>query len=132
MYGRSIGGIAASHLVQKFPQYIRAFIGDRTLGSFEDLITKRYRQGHIIRTIFRFWTCWWKVNNGAAEFLNNTNCYKIHCFDLNDDVVDIMASHHHEIAKNFSQMQVRAMKPRLPTSLGDRLVKAPDSTTLKQ
>jgi pimeloyl-ACP methyl ester carboxylesterase len=36
-YGRSIGGIAASHLVSKFPDHIEVFVGDRTMGSFENL-----------------------------------------------------------------------------------------------
>ena len=35
VYGRSIGGIAASHLVQKFPKIIKCFVGDRTMGEFD-------------------------------------------------------------------------------------------------
>ena len=35
VYGRSIGGIAAAHMVKKFPDRMKAFIGDRTLGSVE-------------------------------------------------------------------------------------------------
>jgi dienelactone hydrolase len=35
VYGRSIGGIAASHLVQKFPKIIKCFVGDRTMGLFD-------------------------------------------------------------------------------------------------
>jgi len=38
VYGRSIGGIAASHIVKKFPHMVKAFIGDRTMGSIEDMI----------------------------------------------------------------------------------------------
>ena len=38
VYGRSIGGIAAAHLVKKFPDRMKAFIGDRTLGSVERVI----------------------------------------------------------------------------------------------
>lgn len=35
VYGRSIGGIAASHLVKKFPKIVKCFIGDRTMGLFD-------------------------------------------------------------------------------------------------
>jgi pimeloyl-ACP methyl ester carboxylesterase len=35
VYGRSIGGIAASHLVNKFPNVIKVFVGDRTMDSFD-------------------------------------------------------------------------------------------------
>ena len=37
-------------------------------------------------------------------FIENNNCYKIHCFDNNDDVVDIYSSHHHEVSKKCSKI----------------------------
>jgi len=104
VYGRSIGGIAASHLVHKFPNHIRAFIGDRTLGTLDSMVLKRYRGGHHFFNIFKMLTCWLKLNNGPREFVENRNCYKIHCFDQDDDIVDIFSSHHHEIAKSYSRI----------------------------
>lgn len=46
VYGRSIGGIAASHLVAKFPNIIKVFVGDRTMGKFENIIRNRYPKGN--------------------------------------------------------------------------------------
>jgi len=44
------------------------------------------------------------LNNGPIEFIENKECYKIHCFDQDDDLIDIFSSHHHEIAKSFSRI----------------------------
>mmetsp|Transcript_18098 Transcript_18098/g.30899 ORF Transcript_18098/g.30899 Transcript_18098/m.30899 type:complete len:412 (+) Transcript_18098:1124-2359(+) len=41
VYGRSIGGIAASYLVQKFPKIVKVFIGDRTMGNFDSIVSNR-------------------------------------------------------------------------------------------
>jgi hypothetical protein len=64
VYGRSIGGIAASHLVAKFPNYITAFIGDRTMGNLDNLIVRRYYGGENLLGFYRFLSCLIKVNNG--------------------------------------------------------------------
>ena len=37
VYGRSLGGIASTHLAQKYPQLIDALIVDRTFCDFEKL-----------------------------------------------------------------------------------------------
>ena len=50
------------------------------------------------------WTCKWKQDNSIG-FLENKNCYKIHCADQNDDTVDVYSSHHHEVAKRASRVQ---------------------------
>lgn len=42
VYGRSIGGIAASYLVKRFPDHVKVFIGDRTMGNFENIVRNRY------------------------------------------------------------------------------------------
>jgi len=49
-------------------------------------------------------TCFLKLNNGPKEFIENRECYKIHCFDQDDELIDIFSSHHHEIAKSFSRI----------------------------
>ena len=41
-YGRSIGGITACHLVQKFPKIIRCLIADRTMGMFAKIVKYRW------------------------------------------------------------------------------------------
>lgn len=36
--------------------------------------------------------------------MENKACYKIHCCDQNDDVVDIFSSNHHDIAAEYSKI----------------------------
>lgn len=106
-YGRSIGGIAASHLVSKFPEVMSVFIGDRTLGDFENIIKQRYKHGQtMILYMYRLLSCKWRANN-VDGFLENKQCYKIHCFDQNDDVIDVFASHHHGLSAKCSQIDYR-------------------------
>ena len=109
VYGRSIGGIAASYLVNKFPGVIKVFIGDRTMGNFENIVANRYLAGsrHMVR-LYRMLSCKWRANN-VEGFLENSKCYKIHCFDENDDVVDIFSSHHHEVAKQHCSINYETL-----------------------
>lgn len=80
VYGRSIGGIAASHLVAKFPKIVTVFVGDRTLGRLDQLAFNRYGRNPLIMPIYRVISCFWHVDNGAS-LLSNQNCYKILSFD---------------------------------------------------
>lgn len=78
-YGRSIGGIAAAHLVGKFP-FVSVMIGDRTMGKLNRVVYERYNQNPYILAIYRYISCFWQVDTGKA-LCNNKNCYKIICFD---------------------------------------------------
>jgi len=86
-------------LVGKFSERIKVFIGDRTLGNFEKVVSFRY-PGPILK-LYKLLSCKWQANN-VDGFFDNTQCYKIHCFDMKDDVLDIFSSHHHEVAKEYS------------------------------
>ena len=102
VYGRSIGGIAASHLVHKFPKITKVFIGDRTMGNFDNIVRNRYQfASTTIFKLYKILSCKWEANN-VTGFLENSGCYKIDCFDEDDDVVDIYSSHHHEVARAYS------------------------------
>jgi hypothetical protein len=91
VYGRSIGGIAASHLVKKFPKIIKVYVGDRTCGDFEKVVENRFNGGGSkILKLHKFLSCRWKANN--VENFSESNCYKIHCFDPDDDVIHHYAS----------------------------------------
>lgn len=104
VYGRSIGGIAASYLVGRFPEIVKAFIGDRTMGKFDSIVRNRAKSDRAcLHFFYRLFSCNWRINN-ADGFLENTDCYKIHCFDVNDDVVDIFSSHHHEVSFRKSRV----------------------------
>ena len=104
-YGRSIGGIAASHLVSKFPDHIEVFVGDRTMGSFENIAITRAKSNIFqsqILTLYHIISNFWCVNNGE-DIYKNKNCYKILTFDEEDDVVDLYASLHHQVAEVHSK-----------------------------
>ena len=69
------------------------------MGNFESIARHRYPTGsNFIVHLYKYLSCKWHANNGDG-FLENTNCYKIHCFDECDDVVDVFSSHHHEVAR---------------------------------
>jgi len=51
--------------------------------------------------LYKLLSCKWQANN-VDGFFENSKCYKIHCFDETDDVVDVFSSHHHEVSKEFS------------------------------
>ena len=80
VYGRSIGGIAASHLVQKFPDMIKVFVGDRTMGNFDDEVLNRYSRSGLILRLYRLLSCYWHIDN-AEPLVSNPDCYKILTFD---------------------------------------------------
>ena len=53
VYGRSIGGIASTHLAAKFPDLVEAIIIDRTFNELTDLSVRRL-SGRCIKPIFKF------------------------------------------------------------------------------
>jgi len=97
VYGRSIGGIAASHLAGKFPNLISVFMGDRTLGKLDNMAMNRYGRSPLIMPVYRLGSCFWHVDNGMS-LLKNEHAYKIMTFDDQDDVIDTFSSLHHSIA----------------------------------
>ena len=102
VYGRSIGGIAATHLSRRFPKIVSVFIGDRTMGDFEEVVRNRYANGGgCMKLIYKVGSCAWKANNCEGSE-RSKECYKIHCFDENDDVLDVYSSPHHGIAATCS------------------------------
>lgn len=106
-YGRSIGGIAASHITGKFPDLISVFIGDRTMGDFDQLIYNRYSTGRkFMRRLYRLLSYKWQADNVDC-LMKNTKCYKIHCFDENDDVVDIYSSTHHGVSSRCTSIDYK-------------------------
>ena len=58
-YGRSIGGIAASHLVRKFPGIITCFVGDRTMSLIDKIVQGRWPISSICDPLhhYKLWTC---------------------------------------------------------------------------
>ena len=86
VYGRSIGGLAACHLAQKYKDLVEVMIIDR---SFKDLIDVAESKCHGWQTkaIFKLFTCTWRCHN-ATNFVMADQCYKIITCDPLDDTVD--------------------------------------------
>jgi pimeloyl-ACP methyl ester carboxylesterase len=103
VYGRSIGGIAAAHLSQKFPDQIKVFVGDRTMGSFDKIVARKYGNS-LFYSLYKILSCWWNIDNGEG-IVKNPDCFKILCFDDEDDVFDTYCSLHHKVAAKMSSQE---------------------------
>lgn len=102
VYGGSIGGIAATHILKKFPNIIKVFIGDRTMGNFDNIIRNHFVgcNDNIMR-IYNMVTFKWPCDN-CDGILDIPTCYKIIASDEADDVVNIHDSLHHGIANKLA------------------------------
>jgi pimeloyl-ACP methyl ester carboxylesterase len=101
VYGRSIGGIAAAHLVSKFPSIVKCFVGDRTMGLFDNVVLNRFTKSQCLLALYRLLSRFWHIDN-SKPLLQNKSCYKILTFDEQDEVIDIGSSMHHGVAKYHS------------------------------
>ena len=54
-------------------------------------------------------SCKWRANN-VDGFLENKNCFKIHCVDVEDDIIDIFASHITAVSRNFCQIDYSTLE----------------------
>ena len=62
VYGRSLGGIASTHLANKFPEHIKALIVDRTFCEL-DLLSERKMPGSCTNLLYRVISFNWKALN---------------------------------------------------------------------
>jgi hypothetical protein len=62
VYGRSLGGISATHLAGKYPNIIYTFIGDRTFCDLGVVAEKRMH-GCFSTFLYKLVSCKWKTEN---------------------------------------------------------------------
>lgn len=62
VYGRSLGGIASTHLANKYPNIISSLIVDRTFCEFDRLSECRLRGGST-SSLFKILSCNWRALN---------------------------------------------------------------------
>lgn len=74
VYGRSLGGIAATHLANRYPNLIKALIADRTFSELDQLAERRVI-GSCTRFLFKFISFNWRALNDR-NFIE-AKCYKI-------------------------------------------------------
>ena len=108
VYGRSIGGIAATHLVQKFPNIISCFIGDRTMGDFDQVVLNRFSRSHALLKLYRYISNMWYIDNSFSLVNNSSKCYKILMFDDQDEVIDVWSALHHQVAARYSKINYQS------------------------
>jgi pimeloyl-ACP methyl ester carboxylesterase len=62
MYGRSLGGVVASHVAATYPNKIDLIIADRTFGNLKDVSTRKFR-GEGTSLLFDLITFKWETDN---------------------------------------------------------------------
>lgn len=62
VYGRSLGGIPATHLANRYPQYVKALIADRTFCEI-DILAERRVLGSCTKALFKLISFNWRAVN---------------------------------------------------------------------
>lgn len=90
VYGRSIGGLTACHLANKFSHLVNALIVDR---SFYELgsVPEGKIKGNCTAKIYDLLSWKWRTRN-HSNFVTTTSCYKIITCDPLDDTVDLFGN----------------------------------------
>ena len=94
VYGRSLGGVVVSHLVDK----VDFIFEDRTFSNFDVLSTRKFYSS-ISKYLFKLVSGGWVINNeikvankGIALHKNDLGCHKVIIAEKADEVVDIHSS----------------------------------------
>jgi pimeloyl-ACP methyl ester carboxylesterase len=90
VYGRSIGGITACHLAQKYHDLVELIVCDRTLNELQTLSEQKLK-GKATTFFFDSYTNGWKCKN-PQNFVESKGQYKIITCDPADDTVDLFSS----------------------------------------
>lgn len=107
VYGRSIGGIASTHLANKFPQYVKSVIVDRTFNEL-DILSQRRITGRCTSAVFKIISYNWKALNDFN--FAKSQAFKILTCDPNDDVVDNLSSLPVGVATQISRFDYNKLK----------------------
>ena len=86
VYGRSIGGLTACHLANKYTHLVKSLIVDR---SFYELSTvpENKIKGEVTTQLFDLLSWKWRTRN-HSNFVTTKNCFKIITCDPLDDTID--------------------------------------------
>ena len=89
VYGRSLGGVVATHIAATFPNHISLLIADRTFGNLKNISTRKFF-GFGVPFLYDLISFKWETDNDI-NFIK-APCYKITSWDPKDDVVDEYSS----------------------------------------
>ena len=102
VYGRSIGGIAATHLAAKFPDLIELLIVDRSLSELTGLVEERFG-GYLPTRQFQKYASGWHCD--IAPNFCRSPAYKVVVCDPLDDTVPHFESTMSGVARHLTQSQ---------------------------
>ena len=74
VYGRSLGGVVASHLAATYPNEIKFLLADRTFGSLKNISTRKFI-GSGTTLLYKLISFKWETNN-------DKNFYKVNISEL--------------------------------------------------
>ena len=90
VYGRSIGGLTACHLANKYNNLVKALIVDRSFYELSQVPEGKLKGGYTAR-VFDLLSWKWRTRN-HSNFVTTSNCYKIITCDPLDDTVDLFGN----------------------------------------
>lgn len=105
VYGRSLGGIATTHLTK----YVDMVIADRSFGNLHEVARTKFF-GQVSVDLFRFATGGWRASSDKDILCTMRDprygcqpkpCYKVITCDKNDEIIDVHASLMATAAKHF-------------------------------
>lgn len=103
VYGRSLGGIASTHLAKNFPDKISALIVDRTFSNLETSSERRL-PGCATRFLYKFVSFNWNAKNDKC-YIEAPQCFKIATCDPLDEVVDCFSALPTGVATRLSKVK---------------------------
>ena len=95
-YGRSLGGIFATDLAAKHPEFIDFLLVDRSLGSLDKISESRFK-GPLTTSLFNYFSRGWVAN--SYENFYNFKGFKVVAQDPNDLVIDQFCALNSNVAK---------------------------------
>ena len=104
VYGRSIGGLTACHLANKYDNLVSALIVDR---SFYELSTvpEGKIKGRCTARLYDLLSWKWRTLNHSNFVTTSNKCFKIVTCDPLDDTVDLFGSLATGVAQQLSRIE---------------------------
>jgi hypothetical protein len=88
VYGRSLGGLATTHLAEK----VDLIIADRTFYDFDILADRKFHSFYS-KYLFRFGTCKWaSISHKNTVYKGSNTCYKVVMIEKDDEIVEVHSS----------------------------------------
>ena len=119
VYGRSIGGLTACHLANKYSNLVKSLIVDRSFYELSSVVEGKIK-GDCTSKLHDLLTWKWRTLN-HTNYVVTKNCYKIIICDPLDDTIDLFSN----LATGVAQQLATINYLQLPnyTQFFDTLIK---------